>query len=403
MPRQLLLTYDFPPIGGGIARWMGELARHYQPGSLLVSTGFHPDSASTDWQFPNPVDRLATRAKRLRTLQGLLRWSARVTSLASSSDIEFVWCGNLKPAAYPARWLLARAGIPYGILIHGGDLLALQHQMAQSAYKRATTRALLKTASVLVANSHWTGNLCRSILGMLQLDGGPDRVRVVPLGTDPEVFRPGVDTTDVRERYGMRSGRWLITVARLTPHKGIDAGLRVLGDLSGCYPDLRYAVVGSGGELTQLQDTARELGISDRVRFLTQVPDRDLPGLYNCAEVYLGLSRQMPRNVEGFGISLVEASACGIPVVAGRSGGIPDAVRDGETGLLVDSEDAEQVSTAVRGLLDDQSLGRRLGAGGRHAVETHYNWLRVANDLSRLGQLLGRYETPSPMGSLERA
>jgi len=265
--------------------------------------------------------------------------------------------------------------------------------MAQSAHKRATTRALLKSASALVANSHWTGNLCRSVLSMLQLDGGPDRVRVVPLGTDPDVFRPGLDTTDVRERYGLRGGRWLITVARLTPHKGIDVGLRVLGRLIGSHPDLGYAVVGSGGELTQLQDTARALGVAGRVRFLTQVPDRDLPGLYNCAEAYLGLSRQMPRNVEGFGISLVEASACGIPVIAGRSGGIPDAVRDGETGLLVDSEDTEQVSTAVRSLLDDQPLGRRLGAGGRYAVETYYNWRRVADDLYRIGQLLGRYGT----------
>lgn len=390
MSRQLLLTYDFPPIGGGIARWMGELARHYPPGSLIVSTGFHPDSSSTDWQFPNPIDRLPTRARRLRTLQGILRWSARATALVRSSDIEFTWCGNLKPAGYPARWLAARVGTPYGILVHGGDLLVLQHQMGQSAHKRRTTRALLKSASVIVANSRWTGNLCRSVLSMLELDKGPDKVRVVPLGTNPKEFRPGIDSSEVRERYGLDGRRWLMTVARLTPHKGIDIGLHALARLRESYPDLAYAVVGSGSELPELQSIARSLGVSDRVLFLTNVPDRDLPGLYNCAEVYLGLSRQMPKNVEGFGISLVEAGACGIPVIAGRSGGIPDAVREGETGLLVDSEDPEEVSTAVRGLLDDQNLARRLGVGGRHAVETHYNWRRVATDLSGIGHELRR-------------
>jgi phosphatidylinositol alpha-1,6-mannosyltransferase len=121
------------------------------------------------------------------------------------------------------------------------------------------------------------------------------------------------------------------------------------------------------------------------VRFLTDVPDRDLPAIYNCAEVYLGVSRLMEQRVEGFGISIAEASACGIPVVAGRSGGIPEAVRDGETGLLVDAESAEAVSDALRLLLDDSALRARLGGAGRCAVETYYNWDRVAGDLARIG------------------
>jgi phosphatidylinositol alpha-1,6-mannosyltransferase len=390
MPQQLLLTYDFPPIGGGIARWMGELARHYQPGSLLVSTGFHPDSSSSDPQFPNPVDRLPTRARRLRTLQGLLRWSARVTALARSSDIEFVWCGNLKPAGYPARWLLAWAGTPYGILVHGGDLLVLQQQMAQAGHKRRTTRALLKSASVIVANSRWTAHLCRAVLKELELDKAPESVRVIPLGTNPEEFRPGLDSSEVRKRYGLDGHRWMMTVARLTPHKGIDTGLQVLARLRESHPDLGYAVVGSGTELPELESIAQRLNVSGRVRFLTNVPDRDLPALYNCAEVYLGLSRQEPRNVEGFGIALVEASGCGVPVVAGRSGGIPDAVRERETGILVDSENLEEATSAVRCLLDDKNLAHRLGAGGRRAVESYYNWRRVASELSSLGHELGR-------------
>jgi phosphatidylinositol alpha-1,6-mannosyltransferase len=93
----------------------------------------------------------------------------------------------------------------------------------------------------------------------------------------------------------------------------------------------------------------------------------------------------MEQRVEGFGISIAEASACGIPVVAGRSGGIPEAVRDGETGLLVDAERAEAVSDALRVLLDDPALRVRLGGAGRRAVETYYNWDRVAADLARIG------------------
>ena len=148
-------------------------------------------------------------------------------------------------------------------------------------------------------------------------------------------------------------------------------------------------MVGTGEEQEALEAEARELGVADRVRFLTDVPDLDLPALYNCAEIYLGVSRLMEQRVEGFGISLAEASACGIPVIAGRSGGIPAAVRDGETGLLVDAERVDAVVEAVGRLLDDATLRARLGAAGRRAVESHYNWDRVTADLVRIGRELG--------------
>jgi phosphatidylinositol alpha-1,6-mannosyltransferase len=389
MGTHLLLTYDFPPIGGGIARWMAELAKRYPAGSLVVSTGQSADASDVDAEFPNRVDRLSIPSRRLRTIQGILLWSRRVAVLARSTDAEFIWCGNIKPAAYPAKWTMERTGTPFGILLHGGDLLILQHQVHQSAIKRRTAAALLSSAAVLVANSEWTRDCCLTLLSELEIDASPDRVRVVPLGADHEFFRPGIDTREVRARYGLGEGRWLLSVARLTRHKGIDMALQALARLRGRFPDLRYAVVGSGEAQEALEAEARALGVADRVRFLTDVPDRDLPALYNAAELYVGVSRLMEQRVEGFGISLAEASACGLPVIAGRSGGIPAAVSDGETGLLVDAERDEAVAEAVARLLDDSGLRARLGAAGRRAVEGHYNWDRVTRDLARIGRELG--------------
>ncbi len=385
MAPQLLLSYDFPPIGGGIARWMAELAKRYPPGSLVVSTGQHPDAPDVDATFPNRVDRLPLAARRLRSLQGLLFWSRRAAVLTRECGAEFIWCGNMKPAAYPAKWTMERLGTPFGVLLHGGDLLILQHQVHQSLLKRRTARALLASAAVLVANSRWTRDCCLTLLSELEIEPGERQVQVVPLGADHVFFRPGVDVAAARERYGLGEGRWLLSVARLARHKGIDTALGALSLLGDRYPDLRYAVVGSGEELGSLEEEARHLGVADRVRFLTDVPDRDLPAIYNCAEVYLGVSRLMEQRVEGFGISIAEASACGIPVVAGRSGGIPEAVRDGDTGLLVDAERPEAVSDALGVLLDDPALRARLGGAGRRAVETYYNWDRVAGDLARIG------------------
>ena len=389
MAPHLLLTYDFPPIGGGIARWMAELARRYPAGSLVVSTGQHPDARDVDGTFPNQIDRLPISARRLRTIQGILLWSRRASVLARGGRAEFIWCGNIKPAAYPARWVMERVGIPYGILLHGGDLLILQHQVHRSAVKRRAARALLTSAAVLVANSQWTRDRCVHLLGELDVEPTPEQVRVVPLGADHEFFRPGVDATTVRRRYGLEEGRWLLSVARLTRHKGIDTALGALARLAPEFPDLRYAVVGTGEAREALEAEARQLGVGERVRFLTEVPDRDLPALYNTAEIYLGVSRLMEQRVEGFGISIAEASACAVPVVAGRSGGIPEAVRDGETGLLVDAESPEAVEAALRRLLRDEGMRRRLGEGGRRAVEEKYNWDRVVADLVRIGREIG--------------
>ena len=398
--RHLLLSYDFPPIGGGIARLTGELARHYPPGSLVVSTGQVEGSGPSDSQIPNPVDRVGIRSTRLRTVQGLVLWARRARQLAHVYHPRFAWCANLKPAAAPALWLRRREGIPYGIIVYGSDLQLLRHSFRRSARKRVVARTLLREASVIAAVSRWTRGLCLDVLDEIGLDPAASDVRAVPLGTDPLHFRPGIPTGDVRARYGLEPGRWLLTVARLEVHKGIDTGLRVVAALGETYPDLGYAIVGSGSRRQQLEALARDLGVTHRVRFLTGVPDADLPALYNCAEIYLGLSRPEELQVEGFGISLTEASACGIPVVGGRAGGIPDAVREGETGLLVDSTDVHAVVDLVRALLADGELRRRLGKGGRRAVESYYNWDRVTADMRRMGD---EHAAPDAAGAGRRA
>jgi phosphatidylinositol alpha-1,6-mannosyltransferase len=376
-------------MGGGISRWMGELARRFPPGGLVVSTGQHGESERTDESFPNLIDRLPIPSIRLRTVQGIVLWSRRAVALARRHRTEFVWCGNVKPAAYPAHWAHTRTGIPYGVLLHGGDLLILQQQVERSRLKRRAARMLLQGAALLVTNSRWTADLCHSVLEQTGLRSRSDRVHTIRLGTDPLRFRPGVSQTEIRSRYDLQGRRWLLSVARLTRHKGIDAGIMALASLAKEYPDLGYLVVGSGEELAGLKQLAADLTIADRVRFLTNVSDQELPALYNCAEIYLGLSRLMSQRVEGFGISLLEAGACGIPVVASRVGGIPDAVLHGESGLLVESDHQEQVCAAVRTLLRDPSLARQLGQGGRKAVERFYNWNRVAEEIERLGQEFG--------------
>src|SRR5207249_2554535 len=168
--------------------------------------GRHSGSDASDPRFPHPIDHVGIRATRLRTFNGLALWTARADTLVRRHRPGFVWCAELKPAGYPARWLRARYRLPYGVLVHGTELLLLQAKMRRSRFKWWTARQLLGGASVVVANSRWTADLARSVLGALGRPALARDVRVVPLGTTPSHFHPGIDPRPVRAKYGLDGG-----------------------------------------------------------------------------------------------------------------------------------------------------------------------------------------------------
>src|SRR5213078_335602 len=233
-------------------------------------------------------------------------------------------------------------------------------------------------------NSRWTADRARSVLDSLGCHALAADVRVVHLGTTPDIFRPDVDPDPARRAYGLDGGPWLLTVARLDFHKGIDTVIRALPAIRATVPGTRYAVAGIGSRRGALEALVAELGLGEAVRLLGFVPDQDLPALYNAADLFVLASRRHDLLVEGFGISCVEASACGLPVIGSRSGGIPEAILEGETGLLVEPEDPAAVTAATVRVLEDEALRHRLGAAGRAAVEGYYNWDRVTADLVRI-------------------
>lgn len=384
MAKTFLLTGEFPPMQTGIARMMGEVTRRYPRGELLVSTGQHRDSLDSDVRFSGAVvDRLPVPSKALRNLAGLLFWSRRVASLARQHKPRFAWCDSIRPCTYPAKWMHERVGTRYGVFVHGGDVLKELHAIHHSRFARKTAKALFGSASAVVANSQWTREQAQTVLRELGLDPLAERVRVVPLGTDPEQFRPGIDTNAVRARYNVNgTGAWMLTVARLEPYKGVDTALQAVAQVRNEGLDVNYLVVGSGKKRKDYQKLAEALHIADHVRFVGNVPEAELPAVFNLATAYVGVSRKADgARVEGFGVALAEASACALPVIAGQSGGLAEAVRDGETGIVVNPDDPDAVAGAIKRLVGDQLLARRLGQSGRKSIETYYNWDRVIRDL----------------------
>src|SRR5260221_8729496 len=227
--KTFLLTGEFPPMQTGIARMMGELTRRYPGGALPVATGRHRDAKDSDGRFGGAViDRLPLPSKALRNIAGLLFWWRRVASLARQHKPRFAWCDSIRPCTYPAKWMHERVGTKYGVFVHGGDLLKELHAIHHSRFARKTAKALLGSAVAVVANSQWTREQAQKVLRELGLDPLAESVRLVPLGTDPEQFRPGIDTRAVRTRYGVNGCARVHTVARLASYKDVNTALRAV-------------------------------------------------------------------------------------------------------------------------------------------------------------------------------
>src|SRR2546430_15550570 len=228
-------------------------------------------------------DRFLVRRKPLRNLAGRLFGSRRVAGFARQHKPRFAWCDSIRPCTYPAKWVHERIGTKYGVFVHGGDLLKELHAIHHSRFARKTARALCGSGVAVVANSQWTREQAQTVLRELGLDPLAEHVRLVPLGTDPEQFRPGIDTHAVRSRYHLNGeAPWVLTVARLEAYKGVDMALRAVAQCRRDGVAVNYLIVGSGKQRKTYQKLAEELDIAAHVRFVGNVPEAELP-----AEFYI--------------------------------------------------------------------------------------------------------------------
>jgi phosphatidylinositol alpha-1,6-mannosyltransferase len=380
--RHLFVTQDYGPDLGGMARRHVELCRRFGDGeetTMSVSTVAAPNAAAFDEHENYRIYRQPFPFDRANRFSNQMRWARWLTS-SQSPDYDVLHCGNIRPVGYAVRWTNRSLGVPYLVYVNGGDLLRERRKSARSALKLMSARSILGNASGIVATSKWVAQLASEVMDEVGVQK-PPRVAALDLGTDPVHFNPSRDTGALRRRWGVGDAPLILTVARLVPHKGQDMGIRALATLSRDFPKLRYIMVGEGHDEDRLRSLARELGVAEKVGFVGPMRDDELPEAYATSTIYLGASRvDREINVEGFGISFLEAGASGIPSVAGDSGGVRSAVRDGETGIVVPPTDADAITEAIRSLLLNPERREQMGRAARHAVETHYNWDRVARD-----------------------
>ncbi len=371
MRRTLLLTNDFPPRVGGIQSYVHALASRLPAEDLVVLASDYRGAAEFDATQPFPVTRYPSGV-----LLPTPAVAQRAAELIAAHRITAVWYG----AAAPLGLLTAR------LRRHGVErtlACTYGHEVGWSMLPgaRQALRRIGTGNDVITFISRYAR---RRISGAL---GPQAALEFLPPGVDADEFRPDPQArAAIRARYGLGDAPVVVCVSRLVPRKGQDTLIAALPAVQRQVPDVRLLIVGDGPYAAALQRRASASPAADAVVFTGPVPHAELPAHYVAGDVFAMPCRTRGGglDVEGLGIVFLEASACGLPVIAGDSGGAPEAVLAEQTGVVVDGRDTDELSSAIVRLLDDPSLRARWGEAGRRWVRTDWNWQSAAGRLAAL-------------------
>jgi phosphatidylinositol alpha-1,6-mannosyltransferase len=256
-------------------------------------------------------------------------------------------------------------GIDYILIAHGTEI---RYFLDFPNFVKFIIRRIFDNALRVIAVSNYTRELLE------EMGVNSNKILVLHNSIDVNEYNLEIDVDDVKNRYGLKDKRVILTVARLVKRKGHDVVLRAVSELKDSYRDLVYVITGDGEYRENLVELARKLGIGDRVIFTGFVSNKEeLQKLYKVCDIFIMPSREEGGDVEGFGISFLEANLYGKPVIGGRSGGVGEAIVDGVTGFLVDPTDVTQIVEKLKILLDDPVLARKMGEEGRKRVLDEFN------------------------------
>jgi phosphatidylinositol alpha-1,6-mannosyltransferase len=338
----MLLTDGFGGVGG-IQKFNRDFLQALDSCALVERVHAKPRRilAPIEEAIPESVvyDRRAAGGKAAF----MLRLAAHAWGMRPA---DLVVCGHLH--LLPAAWLLARLrGARLALIIHGVE--------AWEPSRKYLANRLARSVDTFISVSHFSAERF-SRWSKVPMD----RAFILPNCVDLNRFQPEQRDLMLVERYGLQSSKVILTVGRLVAqerHKGFDEVIKIMPQLVKRFPNLKYMIVGDGPDRPRLEAKVGALGVSDNVVFAGFIPESEKVAHYNLADVYV-----MPSLGEGFGIVLIEAAACGVPVVGSRADGSREALLDGRLGCLVDPRNQRELVQAITAALENGSSRRRIDA-----------------------------------------
>jgi phosphatidyl-myo-inositol dimannoside synthase len=371
MPRLLVVTNDFPPRPGGIQSFLHGVVSQLPPDEVVVFTSRWRGCDEWDADAPFTVVRHDTSVLLPTPAVG-----RHATALLKKHGCAAVWFGAAAPLGLLAPSLRSAGAQRVIATTHG-------HEVGWAALPgaRSLLRRIASNADVMTYLGDYTRTrLARAVAPY------DDRLRRLVPGVDTSMFRPEAGGGELRASLGLADRPVIVCVSRLMPRKGQDSLIRALPAIRSRVPDAALVLVGGGPSRNRLRRLAQDEGVGEHVIFTGSVDHDELPAWYGVGDVFAMPCRERlgGLDVEGLGMVFLEAAACGLPVVAGVSGGSVDAVREGDTGHIVDGRDVGWLAATISELLSDQERAAAMGARGRQWVSDDWSWQSTASDFAAL-------------------
>lgn len=359
-----VVTNDFPPRIGGINYYVDQLMRRFPSGTVTIFSSRYEGWEAFDRNYPHDVIRLDT--EMMLPVPSVRR---RLHDELRSRKPDIVVFGATWPLGHLGPAIRRKLDIPYLGFTHGLELTG--------AMVPGLLRHIGRDAAMLTAASEWAKKELEPAFGW------KGRMGVLPSGIDTERFHPGVSDAVVRRRHSLGSAPVICCVSRLVPRKGQDMLIRALPAVVREVPDVRLLIVGVGPYDVALRKLAAETGVADRVVFSGAASYEELAAYFRAGDVFAMPCRVrwFGFDVEALGAVFLQGAAVGRPVIAGDSGGAPETVIQGRTGLAVDPTRPEPLADALTALLTDPTRAQAMGKAGAEWVHREWTWERMADRL----------------------
>jgi phosphatidylinositol alpha-1,6-mannosyltransferase len=376
----LLISEIFPPWTGGSGRWFWEIYRRLPRQEFVIAAGQHPRQEAFDRTHDLRLARLPLNLASwgLRSLRGAWGYARALRGLCQllrRERFKMLHCGRCLPEGLMALALRYWHRVPYLCYVHGEEM----NYASGSRELSWLMRRVLGAAEFVIANSRNTHRILQKNWNLAE-----NRIRLLHPGVDCERFVPATREPARRTGLGWGDRRVVLTVGRLQKRKGHDMMIAALPAIRKQVPDILYAIVGDGEERGPLQEQVAREKLVEHVQFLGEIGDEGLVNCYQQCDLFVLPNRQVGQDLEGFGMVLLEAQACGKAVVAGTSGGTAETMRIPQTGRVVDCERPDDLAALVMELLLDPALRGRMGVEARAWVVSHFDWSALSLQAAHL-------------------
>ena len=371
-PKTLIITLEYPPQAGGIASYVYNYVKHANPESVVVYAPPLPRAEELDKESPWKVYR--RRPYWFLVWPHWLRLFFQIWGIIRREKITRMDIHQALPVGYVGYLMKKLVKIPYTIFLHGTDVtLATRDSLKLKNFKK-----VCEEAERIVVNSEF---LKKKLLERVEAIAPVVVVYPCPADNFLSVVSPE-KIAKMKEHLALQGKKIIVTVARMVEGKGYPHAIRMLPEILKEVPNVVWLMIGLGPKQQEIFDAVHKHYLQNVVRFLGQISFAELPVYYQASDVFALLTHPDDGAEEGWGTVFLEAAASGLPVVAGRSGGVEEAVKDGVTGFVVDVHQDKAVIKAISDLLKNPERSRQMGEAGKKRVREQFTW---NNQLAKLG------------------